>query len=68
MLPEEEEDLLRSLEMLKIEHRDLDVVIEQLAHSAPVDFLRLNRLKKRKLFLKDAIAKLEGMLLPDINA
>lgn len=68
MLPEEEEDLLRSLEMLKTEHRDLDVVIEQLTHSVPVDFLRLNRLKKRKLFLKDAIAKLEGMLLPDIIA
>lgn len=68
MLPEEEEDLLRSLEMLKTEHRDLDVVIEQLTHSFPVDFLRLNRLKKRKLFLKDAIAKLEGMLLPDIIA
>lgn len=68
MLPEEEEDLLRSLEMLKTEHRDLDVVIEQLAHTSPVDFLRLNRLKKRKLFLKDSIAKIESMLLPDIIA
>lgn len=68
MLPEEEEDLLRSLEMLKTEHRDLDIVIHQLVDSAPVDFLRLNRLKKRKLFLKDAIAKLESMLLPDIIA
>ena len=62
MLPEEEEDLLRSLEMLKTEHRDLDIIIQQLTDSIPVDFLRLNRLKKRKLFLKDAIAKLEGML------
>lgn len=68
MLPEEEEDLLRSLEMLKTEHRDLDIIIQQLTESIPVDFLRLNRLKKRKLFLKDAIAKLEGMLLPDIIA
>lgn len=68
MLPEEEEDLLRSLEMLKTEHRDLDVVIHQLSDSVPVDFLRLNRLKKRKLFLKDSIAKLESMLLPDIIA
>lgn len=68
MLPEEEEDLLRSLEALKIEHRDLDVVIEQLTHAVPVDFLRLNRLKKRKLFLKDSISKLESMLLPDIIA
>lgn len=68
MLPEEEQDLLRNLENLKTEHRDLDVVIEQLTHSVPVDFLRLNRLKKRKLFLKDSIAKVESMLLPDIIA
>lgn len=68
MLREEEEDLRRSLEMLTTEHRDLDVVIQQLSESIPVDFLRLNRLKKRKLFLKDAIAKLESMLLPDIIA
>ena len=68
MLPEEKEDLLRSLETLKTEHRDLDVVIHQLSGSLPVDFLRLNRLKKRKLFLKDAIAKIESMMLPDIIA
>lgn len=68
MLPEEEEDLLRMLETLKTEHRDLDVVIAQLSASVPVDLMRLNRLKKRKLFLKDSIAKIEGMLLPDIIA
>ena len=68
MMAEEQEDLQRALEDLKTEHRDLDVVIEQLADSTPVDFLRLQRLKKRKLFLKDSISKIESMLLPDIIA
>jgi hypothetical protein len=68
MLLEEQEELQQRLEALKIEHRDLDVVIEQLSESTPVDFLRLQRLKKRKLFLKDSISKLESMLLPDIIA
>ena len=68
MLLEEEEDLHRMLEELKIEHRDLDIVIQPLAAAVPVDFLRLNRLKKRKLFLKDSISKIESMLLPDIIA
>jgi len=56
------------LEQLKTEHRDLDVVIQQLSESVPVDFLRLQRLKKRKLFLKDSILKIESMMLPDIIA
>lgn len=62
------EDLKEKLENVKMEHRDLDVVIEQLSQTVPVDFLRLQRLKKRKLFLKDQISKLESMLLPDIIA
>jgi hypothetical protein len=68
MLPEEREELERMLEQLKTEHRDLDVVIQQLTDSVPVDFLRLQRLKKRKLFLKDSILKIESMMLPDIIA
>lgn len=68
MMLEEQEDLQKKLEELKTEHRDLDVVIEQLSTSVPVDFLRLQRLKKRKLFLKDSISKIESMLLPDIIA
>lgn len=68
MLQEEQEELERALEQLKTEHRDLDVVIQQLSDSVPVDFLRLQRLKKRKLFLKDSISKIESMLLPDIIA
>ncbi len=68
MMLEEQEDLQKALEELKTEHRDLDIVIQQLSESTPVDFLRLQRLKKRKLFLKDSISKMESMLLPDIIA
>lgn len=68
MMLEEQADLQKKLEELKTEHRDLDVVIDQLASSAPIDFLRLQRFKKRKLFLKDSISKIESMLLPDIIA
>ena len=68
MLQEEQEELRRTLEQMKTEHKDLDIILQQLSESVPVDFLRLQRLKKRKLFLKDSIAKIEGMLLPDIIA
>ncbi len=62
-------ELIRQkLEAVKSEHRDLDDVIERLSGQAPVDQLRLQRLKKRKLMLKDQIAKLESILLPDIIA
>lgn len=68
MLQEEQEELQKALEELKTEHRDLDVVIQQLSEATPVDIMRLQRLKKRKLFLKDSISKIESMLLPDIIA
>jgi hypothetical protein len=68
MMQEEEEELQRMLEELKTEHRDLDIIIQQLGDSTPIDFLRMQRLKKRKLFLKDSISKIESMLLPDIIA
>ncbi|BBK38682.1 hypothetical protein STAQ_37600 [Allostella sp. ATCC 35155] len=62
-------ELIRQkLEVVKSEHRDLDDVIERLGEQAPVDQLRIQRLKKRKLALKDQMAKLESMLLPDIIA
>jgi hypothetical protein len=64
----EEEVLRRKLDELKIEHRDLNDVIDQIAHSFPYDQLRLQRLKKRKLVLKDMIARLESRLVPDIIA
>lgn len=62
------EELKRRLEELKIEHRDLDDVIAKLAEAGPVDLLQIQRLKKRKLSLKDAIARIESELLPDIIA
>jgi hypothetical protein len=68
MMQEEEEDLNKMLEELRTEHRDLDIIIQQLSDSTPIDFLRMQRLKKRKLFLKDSISKIESMLLPDIIA
>ena len=59
--------LLRRLHELRSEHRDLDTVIARL-EGGPTDQLYLQRLKKRKLKLKDEIAWLESRLLPDIIA
>ena len=62
------EALKAKLAALTVEHRDLDDVIARLAERAPFDQLQLQRLKKRKLALKDQILKLESQLLPDIIA
>ena len=59
--------LLRRLHELRSEHRDLDTVIARLEGTG-IDQLQLQRLKKRKLRLKDEIAWAESMLLPDITA
>ncbi|NVN11901.1 MULTISPECIES: YdcH family protein [Nguyenibacter] len=56
--------MLRKLHELRSEHRDLDTVINRLAQH-PMDQLQLQRLKKRKLLLKDEIAWLESRLIPD---
>jgi hypothetical protein len=61
------DSLLRRLHELRSEHRDLDTVIARLEGTA-VDQLQVQRLKKRKLKLKDEIAWLESQLLPDIIA
>jgi hypothetical protein len=53
---------------LRMEHRDLDVAIDALRSMAAPDQLQLARLKKRKLRLKDEIAVLEDMVVPDIIA
>lgn len=53
---------------LKLEHRDLDDVIHRLLQSPVLDQLQLQRLKKRKLLVKDQIAILERQLTPDIRA
>lgn len=60
--------LRKRLEQLTLEHRDLDEVIEQLALGTTVDILKLQRLKKRKLGIKDEIRIINQKLLPDIIA
>jgi hypothetical protein len=59
---------LERLRELRLAHGDLDEVIGHLSHDPQVDQLLLKRLKKRKLQLKDAIARLESELIPDLNA
>lgn len=58
----------RQLADLRLQHRDLDVVIAGLQERPPEDELVLKRMKKRKLKLKDMIAQLESRLIPDIDA
>ena len=66
---EDQEAIRGKLNELKTEHRDLDQAIAALSESTSVsESLRLQRLKKRKLQLKDLIARLESKLLPDIIA
>jgi len=61
-------EISRQLIELRIEHRDLDVVIDRLVADPSSDELQLRRLKKRKLRLKDMIAYLENKLIPDLDA
>ena len=63
-----QQDAALRLETLKMEHRDLDAAIEALRASVAADQLQLARLKKRKLRLRDEIALLEDMAVPDIIA
>jgi hypothetical protein len=62
------EALKKKLEDLRSQHRDLDDVIERVTEQVPFDQLQVQRLKKRKLNLKDQIIKIESQLLPDIIA
>ncbi len=59
---------LERLRELRVSHRDLDYLIDRLQHDPMVDQLRIRRLKKRKLVLKDMIAVLESELIPDLDA
>ena len=65
---DDQEKLNQRLAELKSEHKDLDEVIARLDESRPCDLLQIQRLKKRKLALKDQIAQIESRLLPDIIA
>lgn len=62
------EEITQRLELLRVEHRDLDAAIIALAEGTASDQLQLARLKKRKLRLRDEIAWCEDQLLPDIIA
>ncbi len=59
---------LERLRELRIEHRDLDDVIHRLQMDLYVNEVQLRRLKKRKLMVKDQIARMESGLIPDLNA
>ena len=56
------------LRELRVTHRDLDYLIDTLSHDPMVDQLRIRRLKKRRLILKDMISQLESELIPDMDA
>ena len=58
---------LDQLRELRVSHRDLNFLIDRLQHDPMVDQLRIRRLKKRKLLLKDMIINLESELIPDLD-
>ncbi|MDB5477774.1 MAG: uncharacterized protein JWM96_269 [Alphaproteobacteria bacterium] len=64
----DQERLKEKLEECRTEHRDLDEAILRLTSAAVHDMLSLQRMKKRKLVLKDIIIKIESMLIDDITA
>ena len=68
MTNEEKRELIATLERLRQEHRDLDAAIEALDVSPGADRLQIQRLKKRKLILRDRIIAIEDQLTPDISA
>ncbi|MGH8736573.1 MAG: YdcH family protein [Burkholderiales bacterium] len=65
---EEKEQIRARIMVLEVEHGDLDYIIATLSQDPVHDQLRLRRLKKRKLILKDQIALLKDRLIPDIIA
>ena len=65
---EEKAQIRQRLQALEVEHHDLDDVIGRLAGDPAQDRLQLQRLKKRKLILKDQIQRLRARLIPDIIA
>lgn len=66
--PAEQSRITQRLAELRLEHRDLDDAIARLHGDSGLDELAIKRMKKRKLQLKDAIAKLESALIPDLDA
>lgn len=68
MTDEEERELRAELARLQQEHRDLDAAIAALAASPGADLIQVQRLKKRKLMLRDRVRAIEDQLTPDIIA
>ena len=68
MKDEDENELKAQLARLRQEHRDLDAAIEALHNAPGSDLLQVQRLKKRKLHLRDRIIQIEDQLTPDIIA
>jgi hypothetical protein len=68
LTPGERAALAAQVERLREEHRDLDAAIEALRDAGQADQLQLQRLKKRKLLLRDKLSLLEDQLTPDIIA
>ena len=63
-----QESLKKKLELLKDEHRDLDTMINDLLRENIVNQLAVQRLKKKKLLVRDQMARINQHLLPDILA
>ncbi len=68
MATDDPEKLRQRLDTLLTLHRDLDATIQALGENRPIDQIQIQRLKKRKLKLKDQIARIRNDLLPDIIA
>ncbi|MBN8712521.1 MAG: DUF465 domain-containing protein [Xanthomonadales bacterium] len=68
MQAQDHAEIVHLLAELRAEHRELDATIERVGATAGRDELQLTRLKKRKLLLKDHIARLESKLIPDLDA
>lgn len=68
MQEDSDSELRERLAELRLEHRDLDEAIASLSDGVHLDQLRLTRLKKRKLQLRDTIARIESRLIPDLDA
>ena len=67
-MPDDDEELQAKLIGLMTEHRDLDHAITALVETGPASQIQIQRLKKRKLMLKDEISQLQNRLIPDIIA
>ena len=65
---DDQDSLRRRLAELETEHRDLDDVIARISEDRPFDQLQVQRLKKRKLLLKDQIERIRSRLIPDVIA